>query len=193
MNFRKIIPYIVQSSIYLFEIFLIIVIVNSIFAYFFPIKDFFDYFSRSLGIYTVYQLFIYSTLKLANDAKKDSYSTLKYMYESALLLIEIYGNDYATYFILSIILKNHINLQLHNSVFNMEEVREKYIKLIENIDKKNIFSIKFEINSINQKLALLNQEFFLSIFLRLLKTSLPIHVKQYMGRYNNKNNDENNL
>ena len=156
---------------------------NCIIAYFFPIKDFFDFFSRSLGIYSVYQLLIYSTLKLANDAQKDAYSTLKVMNENALLLIEVYGNDYAKYFILSIILKNHINLQLHDSVFNMEEVQEKYMKLIENIDTKNIFSIRFEINSINHNLALLDQEFLLSIFLRLLKTSLPAHAKEYMNRF----------
>ena len=192
MNIKKIKPYIFQSLIYLFEVFLIIFILNCIIAYFFPIKDFFDFFSRSLGIYSVYQLLIYSTLKLANDAQKDAYSTLKVMNENALLLIEVYGNDYAKYFILSIILKNHINLQLHDSVFNMEGVQEKYIKLIKDIDTKNIFSIRFEINSINHKLALLDQEFLLSIFLRLLKTSLPAHAKEYMNRFENDNRNGEN-
>ena len=115
------------------------------------------------------------------------------MNESALLLIEDYGNDYVTYFILSIILKNHINLQLDKSVFNMVEVQEKYLKLINDIDNKNIFSIKFEIIGINHQLALLDQEFLLSIILRIIKSSTPAHVNQYRDRYNeNKIKSKNN-
>lgn len=193
MNLKELKPYIFQSFLYLLEIFIVISITNFIFAYFFPIKDIFDLFSRCLGIYTIYQICIYSTLKLANDAQKDAYSTLKSMNERALLLIEDYGNDYVTYFILSIILKNHINLQFDKSVFNMVEVQEKYLKLINDIDNKNIFSIKFEIIEINHQLALLDQEFLLSIILGVIKTSTPAHVNQYMDRYNeNKIKSKNN-
>ena len=144
----------------------------------------FDFFSRCLGIYTIYQILIYSTLKLVNDAQKDAYSTLKYMYEMALLLIEVYGNNDANYFILSIILKNHISLQLHDSVFNMVEVQDKYLQLIEYIENKNVFLIKFEIITINHELAILDQEFLLSFLLRFLKTAIPKHVTRYMNRYN---------
>ena len=187
MNLKELKPYLIESFLYVLEIIIVLVIINCIFTCFFPIKDFFDFFSRCLGIYTIYQIFIYSTLKLANDAQKDAYSTLKSMNEYALLLIEVYGNDYAKYFILSIILKNHINLQLDKSVFNMEDVREKYRKLIVNIDNKDIFSIKFEIISINHELSLLDQEFLLSIILRLIRTSTPTHVNQYMHRFNENN------
>ena len=65
MNLRK---YIMQSLLYLIEIGAIIVIFNYILSYFFPVESSFEYFTRSLGIYTVYQLFVYSTLKLAADA-----------------------------------------------------------------------------------------------------------------------------
>lgn len=79
----------------------------------------------------------------------------------------------------------------------MVEVREKYRKLIENIDNKDIFSIKLEIISINHELSLLDQEFLLSIILRIIKSSTPAHVNQYMSRYedneakskNNENQD----
>lgn len=183
MELKELKPYFIQSFLYILEIIVVVGIINYILCIFFPLNDFPEFFSRCLGIYTVYQIFIYSTLKLANDAQKDAYSTLKSMNEHALLLIEVYGNDYATYFILSIVLKNHINLQLHKSVFNMVEVQEKYRKLIENIDNKNIFSIKSEIISTNHKLSLLNQEFLLSIILRIIKSSPPAHVNQYMNRF----------
>ena len=79
----------------------------------------------------------------------------------------------------------------------MVEVREKYRILIENIDNKDIFSIKLEIISINHELSLLDQEFLLSIILRIIKSSTPAHVNQYMSRYedneakskNNENQD----
>ncbi len=197
MELKELKPYFFQSFWYILEIVIVVVIINYILSVFFPINNFPEFFSRCLGIYTVYQIFIYSTLKLANDAKKDAYSALKFMNETALLLIEVYRNDYASYFVLSIVLKNHINLQLHKSVFNMVEVREKYRKLIENIDNKDIFSIKLEIISINHELSLLDQEFLLSIILRIIKSSTPAHVNQYMSRYedneakskNNENQD----
>lgn len=180
MNIRK---YIIQSLLYLIEIGIIIIAFNYIFSFFFPVESSFDYFTRSLGIYTVYQLFVYSTLKLAADAQIDAYSTLKFMNEQALLIIKYYGNDYATYFILSLILKNHINLQLDDSVFNMDEVKNEYIKLVKNIDKKDSFSIEHSIVSINHNLTLIDQEFQLSFLLRALKNSLPKHAKQYMNRF----------
>lgn len=127
MDLKELKPYFIQSFWYILEIVMVVGIINYILGIFFPINDFPEFFSRCLGIYTVYQIFIYSTLKLANDAQKDAYSTLKFMNESALYLIEVYGNDYTTYFILSIILKNHINLQLHKSVFNMAEVKKSIV------------------------------------------------------------------
>lgn len=114
-----------QSLLYLIEIGAIIVIFNYILSYFFPVESSFEYFTRSLGIYTVYQLFVYSTLKLAADAQKDAYSTLKFMNEEALLIMKYFGNDFATYFILSLILKNHIKLQLDDSMFNMDTVKKR--------------------------------------------------------------------
>lgn len=186
MNLRK---YLSQSLLYLIEIGIIIVVFNYILSYFFPVESSFDYFTRSLGIYTVYQLFVYSTLKLAADAQKDAYSTLKSMNETALLIIKYYGNDYAKYFILSLMLKNHINLQLDDSVFNMDEVKNEYKQLIENIDNKNTFSIEHSIICINHHLTLIDQEFQLSFLLRAIKNSLPKHAKQYMNRFNKEENN----
>lgn len=186
MNLRK---YLTQSLLYLIEISIIIVVSNYILSYFFPVESSFEYFTRSLGIYTVYQLFVYSTLKLAADAQKDAYSTLKSMNETALLIIKYYGNEYAKYFILSLILKNHINLQLDDSMFNMDEVKKEYINLIKNIDTKNSFSIEHSIVSINHNLTLIDQEFQLSFLLRAIKHSLPNHAKQYMNRFNKEENN----
>lgn len=186
MNLRK---YLTQSLLYLIEIGIIIVVSNFILSCFFPVESSFEYFTRSLGIYTVYQLFVYSTLKLAADAQKDAYSTLKSMNETALLIIRHYGNDYAKYFILSLILKNHINLQLDDSMFNMDEVKNEYINLIKNIDTKNSFSIEHAIVSINHNLTLIDQEFQLSFLLRAIKHSLPSHAKQYMNRFNKEENN----
>lgn len=183
MNLRK---YLIQSLLYLIEIGIVIITFNYILSCFYPVESFFDYFSRSLGIYTVYQLFVYSTLKLANDAQIDAYSTLKTMNEEALLIIKYYRNNDAAYFVSSLILKNHINLQLHDSVFNMDEVKEQYIELIKNIDNKNVFSIEHSIISLNHHLILLNQEFQLSFLLRAIKNSLPQHAKQYLNRFNTK-------
>lgn len=180
MNLKK---YIIQSLIYLIEIGAIIVAFNYILSHFFPVESSFEYFTRSLGIYSIYQLFVYSTLKLAVDAQKDAYSTLKSMNEEALLIIKYFGNDYAVYFISSLILKNHIKLQLNESVFNMDEVKLEYIKLINDIDNKNSFSIEHSIISINHKLTLIDQEFQLSFLLRAIKNSLPKHAKQYMNRF----------
>lgn len=187
MNLRK---YLIQSLIYLTEIGIIILISNYILSCFFPVESYLDYFTRSLGIYTVYQLFVYSTLKLAADAQKDAYSTLKFMNEEALLIIKYYGNDYAAYFILSLILKNHIKLQLDDSVFNMDEVKKEYLQLIKNIDKKDSFSIEHSIVSINHNLTLIDQEFQLSFLLRAIKNSLPVHAKQYINRFNEDENNE---
>ena len=181
MNLRK---YLIQSLIYLTEIGIIIVVSNYILSCFFPAESYFDYFTRSLGIYTVYQLFVYSTLKLAADAQKDAYSTLKVMNEEALLIIKYYGNDYAAYFILSLTLKNHIRLQLDDSVFNMDEVKKEYIQLIKNIDTKNPFSIEHSIISINHNLTLIDQEFQFSFLLRAIKNSIPLHAKRYLNRFN---------
>ena len=107
MNLKK---YIKQSLIYLIEISLIIFVFNYILSYFFPVENYFDYFSRSLGIYTIYQLFVYSTLKLAADAQTDAYSTLKSMNEQALLNIKYFRNDPVAYFFSSLMLKNHLSL-----------------------------------------------------------------------------------
>lgn len=181
MNIRK---YIIQSLLYLIEIGLIIVAFNYILSCFFPVENSFDYLSRSLGIYTVYQLFVYSTLKLVADAQKDAYSTLKFMNEETLLIIKYYGNDYATYYILSLVLKNHIYLQLEDSVFNMDEVKKEYIQLIKHIDNKDSFSIERSIISINHYLTLIGQEFQLSFLLRAIKNSLPMHAKRYLNRFN---------
>ena len=185
MDLRK---YLKQSLLYLIEIGIVLVVFNYILSFFFPVESSFDYFTRSLGIYSVYQLFVYSTLKLAADAQKDAYSTLKSMNETALLIIKYYGNDYAKYFILSLTLKNHINLQLDDSVFNMDEVKNEYMKLIKNIDNKDAFSIEHSIISINHHLTLIDQEFQLSFLLRAIKNSLPKHAKQYMNRFKEKNN-----
>ena len=172
-----------QSLLYLIEIGAIIVIFNYILSYFFPVESSFEYFTRSLGIYTVYQLFVYSTLKLAADAQKDAYSTLKFMNEEALLIMKYFGNDFATYFILSLILKNHIKLQLDDSMFNMDAVKKEYIKLMKDIDDKNSFSIEHSIISINHNITLIDQEFQLSFLLRAKKNSLPPHAKRYMNRF----------
>ena len=176
--------YIKQSLLYLLEIGIIIIISNYILSCFFPMESSFEYLSRSIGIYTVYQIFVYLTLKLAADAQKDAYSTLKYINEEALLIIKYHGNNYANYFILSLLLKNHINLQLDDSVFNMDEVKKEYTQLINNIENKNSFLIENRINSINHKLTLIDQEFQLSFLLRAVKNSLPPQVKQYKNRFN---------
>ena len=128
-------------------------------------------------------------MKLAADAQKDAYSTLKSMNETALLIIKYNGNDYVNYFILSLILKNHIKLQLDDSVFNMDEVKNEYKQLIENIDNKNAYSIEHSIISINHHLTLIDQEFQLSFLLRAIKNSLPKHAKQYMNRFNKEENN----
>lgn len=187
MNLKK---YLTQSLLYLIEIGIIIVVSNYILSCFFPVESSFEYFARSLGIYTIYQLFVYSTLKLAADAQKDAYSTLKSMNETALLIIRYYGNDYAKYFILSLTLKNHINLQLDDSMFNMDEVKNEYIKLIKDIDNKNSFSIEHSIVSINHNLTLIDQEFQFSFLLRAIKHSLPKHAKQYMNRFKEEDNEK---
>lgn len=96
MNCKSFKKYIVQTLIYLFEIIIVLIVFNYILAYYFPIENFFEYINRSLGIYTIYQIFVYSTLRLTNDAQKDAYSTLKSMNEEALLIIKYFGNDYAT-------------------------------------------------------------------------------------------------
>lgn len=84
------------------------------------------------------------------------------MNEEALVIIKYFGNDYVTYFILTTTLKNHINLQIHESVFNMEEVKKQYVNLIENVDTKNTFLIELCIININHHLTFLDQEFLLS-------------------------------
>lgn len=81
-------------------------------------------------------------------------------------------------------MKNHIKLQIHESVFNMEEVKTQYAKLIGDIDNKNIFSIELNIININHHLNYLDQEFLLSFLLRAVKGSLPSHAKQYLNIYN---------
>ena len=189
MNLKK---YIKQSLIYLIEISLIIFVFNYILSYFFPVENYFDYFSRSLGIYTIYQLFVYSTLKLAADAQTDAYSTLKSMNEQALLNIKYFRNDPVAYFFSSLMLKNHIYLQLEDYVFNMSKVKKEYNKLITDIDNKNSYSIEYSIISINHNLSLINRKFQLSFLLRCIKNLSPPHVKQYQNRYNTEKNNEHN-
>lgn len=190
MNLKNLKKYLIQSLIYLLEILIVMIIFNCILSYFFPIENSFEYISRSLGIYAAYQLFVYSTLKLANDAQKDAYSTLKTMNEEALLIIKYYKDDNETYFYSSSILKNHINFQLDDSVFNMDEVKKQYRQLIKNIDNKNAFSIEQSIIGVNHYLTLLNQEFLLSFLLRVIKRPSPQYIEQYLYRHNREENND---
>lgn len=181
MKFSDLKKYIFQSVIYLLEIIIVYLLINGIFIYFYPTESFFEL-SRFLGIYALYQLFVYSTLKLANDAKKDSYSTLKTKNEEALIIFEYFSKKSNEYLYHSNTLKNEINLQLDDSVFNEENVKKYYLNLIKNIGNGDIFSIKMDICHINHYLRVLDQEFLLSFLLRIIKTSIPNHVKEYLEK-----------
>ena len=71
---------------------------------------------------------------------------------------------------------------MDDSVFNEENVKKYYLNLIKNIDNGDIFSIKMDICHINHYLIVLDQEFLLSFLLRIIKTSIPNHVKEYLEK-----------
>jgi len=147
----KTLAYIKQSILFLFEIIFIVSLLTLLSTILFPITDNIQWslIERCITFFTIYQIITYSTLKLMNDAQKDSYNTLKLHYENALLYFEILNYDINSAEKYKEIILSQINIQYRNDLLNPQEVIDYYNKLKKYINDKDIIAIKYELNNIN--------------------------------------------
>lgn len=160
-----------QISIFILEIIFVIGILTKISLILFPLENLFSWelIERIIGLYTVYQIFIFSTLNQIDDSEKDSYNSLKALCEESLIYLNLPKEirDKNDKF------KNHlreaIEAQKSPSAMNSEEVLEEYDKLLNNINAENIENIKINIINYNHWLYHLDLKFRTSLFLRKFK------------------------
>lgn len=160
-----------QISIFLLELIFIIGILIKISLILFPIDNIYSWelIERIIGLYTVYQIFIYATLSQMDDSEKDSYNALKSLCEESLIYLNLplesreQNKKFKDY------LYTSINEQMSPKAMNSEEVQQEYEKLLENIEHEYIQSIELKIISYNHWLTHLDLRFRKSLFLRKFK------------------------
>ena len=132
----------------------------------------------------IYQLFVYATLKLYDDAQKDSLNTVRTYYEHALIYFELLNYNPKGAEIYKNTIKRHINLISNESFLNTDEVLGFYDTLNKCLDENNWLTVKSNLISINHIINHLDLEFMHSIFLRVYKSRIPKVGKEYMKEHN---------
>lgn len=167
----KILKNIFQIFIFILEMAFVIGILTKISLILFPLEIIFSWqlIERIIGLYTVYQIFIFATLTQIDDAEKDSYNTLKFLCEETLLYFKINKNnvEYRTYFYY--ILLKSIYFQQSSQIMNSEYFIEEYRNLSKFIIYENNIGVENIIISCNHALNHLDLKFTKSIFLRKFK------------------------
>ncbi len=163
--------HIVQISIFIIEIITVLSILTKISLILFPLKNIFcwELIERIIGLYTFYQIFIFATLTQIDDSEKDSYNTLKNIYELSLLYFDIEDKDTEEKENYKNMLFYMIDKQCDSTAMNAEDIKEKYTSLKAYIDKNDRFKIEFELKMINHWLTHLDLQFTKSILLRQFK------------------------
>lgn len=153
------------------EIILIIGLLTKISLILFPLENIFSWelIERIIGLYTVYQIFIYATLNQIDDSKKDSYNSLKALCETSLMYLNIPKEFRYKYNNLNEYLYESINAQKSPTAMNSEKVIKEYNKLLECINNEDIKQIEFIIINCNHWIYHLDLGFRKSLFLRKFK------------------------
>jgi len=172
-----------RSLIYVLEILIVVGGITFLSLIYFPVSGF-DIVERFIVFLTIYQLSIYSFIKLYDAAKKDSLNTLRNYCEIALLAIknDDYGNNVTNHYFQ--IISRQIQVITGENVLNTEEVLQYYKQLLNALDKKDSFSIELIILNINHSINMADLEFNQSLFIRLMFSLPNSSVENYKNEHN---------
>lgn len=128
-----------QFMVYFIEMYTVIYIGISAITYFesglfifwLSNESFFEYFQRGLAVYSVYQLFVFATLKLSIAADQDSYMAYK---KALIMVLHHLDNDLSLEKLEDFLESNYESAMFSN------EVRSSLSRLIEVIKEYNIIT-----------------------------------------------------
>lgn len=128
-----------------------------------PIEDNLDIIERYILFIAVYEIFVYVLLSFLNDARKDALLALKTSFEYAQLYCKTGYSPIKSY------LREKIDMQLENSIFNHIDIRKEYENLREYIDNQDIGTIQFKLIGLQHNYEMCDLQWRFTFLLRQFK------------------------
>lgn len=155
---------ITQATLYLIEVCFAVFLLYRLSIKVFPLEDYsWSLFERLFDLYVVYQFLVYLVLKLRQDSIIDEYTELIYVAKGYLLAIE--NNDPKAIQSFNVIVS-----KMHQStMMNDKKVLSYYDGLIQNVNNKNVYAIRHDINLFEHIIELERLEWRYSFLLRIFK------------------------
>ncbi len=128
-----------------------------------PIQDGFDILERYILFLTAYEIIVYIILNFLNDARRDALLALRTTLEQTLLYFET-NSDFLKQELLE-----KIRLQLDTGVFNHLDVRAEYQNLAQQINNRDIATVKYKLGLVNHFYDMCDLHWKFTFLLRLFK------------------------